>query len=125
MSVILAYDGQSPVLAPTAWVALRPNLFVEAFRRTDEPAYFSPSSHATLGTMLHGVLTRDRWRLEGEIDPQALETEGRFGGGAHALVDASVQVGPARVGASTFAFYDSVGDYWLWRVTASVSVPLP
>jgi tetratricopeptide (TPR) repeat protein len=108
---------------PGLWAVVRPNAFVEAFKRSDVPDYFSPSSHATVGVAGHAIIERGRWRIEGEVDPQILITEGDPGYGAYALLDASVDLGRATVGISGFGFYDSHDDYWLARAMARVVVP--
>ncbi|MEW6271100.1 MAG: hypothetical protein AB1689_17600, partial [Thermodesulfobacteriota bacterium] len=108
--------------APDDWTVLRPNAFVEAFKRADVPEYFSPDSHATLGLAAHTVQRRGRLRFEAELNPQLLVTDGDAGFGVHALLDASIDVGPANVGLSGFAFYDSIDAYWLARAMARVEV---
>jgi tetratricopeptide (TPR) repeat protein len=105
---------------PENWTVLRPNAFVEAFKDPDNPDYFSPRTHATVGLAGHTVQQRGRFRLEAELNPQVLVTNGNVGFGVHGLLDASVQIGPANVGISGFAFYDSNDDYWLARAMARV-----
>lgn len=109
---------------PGSWTVLRPNAYVEAFRHADRPAYFSPSAHASVGTMLHTIQEHGRWRIEAEANPQMIVTDGEVGPGAHALVDVSVHVGRARIGVAGFAFWDGNDDYWLARAMARVVVPL-
>ncbi|MBY0274984.1 tetratricopeptide repeat protein, partial [Candidatus Binatia bacterium] len=107
---------------PENWTVLRPNAFVEAFKDPDNPDYFSPRTHATVGLAGHTVQQRGRFRLEAELNPQVLVTNGDVGFGVHGLLDASVQLGPASVGISGFAFYDSNDAYWLARAMAHVDV---
>jgi hypothetical protein len=114
---------QLPVRSgPEEWTVIRPNAFVEAFKRSDVPTYFSPDTHATIGLGGHTVQRRGRFRLEAEVNPQLLLTDGNAGFGVYGLLDASVQLGPANVGASGFAFYDSQDSYWLARAMARVEV---
>jgi Flp pilus assembly protein TadD len=108
--------------APDDWTVVRPNAFVEAFKRVDVPEYFSPTTHATVGLAGHTIRRRGGLRLEAEVNPQLLVTDGQPGFGVHALLDASVDVGPANVGVSGFAFYDGIDDYWLARAMARVEV---
>jgi hypothetical protein len=107
---------------PHDWTVIRPNAFVEAFKHADVPEYFSPETHATLGIAGHTVQQHGRFRFEAELNPQLLVTNGNPGFGAHALLDASVQLGAANVGISGFAFYDSEDAYWLARAMAHVEV---
>lgn len=107
---------------PENWTVLRPNAFVEAFKDPDNPDYFSPRTHATVGVAGHTVQQRGRFRFEAELNPQVLATNGDVGFGVHGLLDASVQLGPANVGISGFAFYDSNDAYWLARAMARVEV---
>ena len=107
---------------PANWTVVRPNAFVEAFKDPDNPDYFSPRTHATVGLAGHTVQQRGRFRLEAELNPQVLVTDGDVGFGVHGLVDASVQLGAVNVGVSGFAFYDSNDDYWLARAMARVEV---
>ena len=107
---------------PENWTVLRPNAFVEAFKDPDDPDYFSPRTHATVGFAGHTVQQRGRFRLEAEVNPQVLVTNGDVGFGVHGLLDASVQLGAFNVGISGFAFYDSNDAYWLARAMARVEV---
>ena len=107
---------------PESWTVLRPNAFVEAFKDPNNADYFSPETHATVGLATHTVQQSGRFRLEAELNPQVLVTDGNVGFGVHGLVDASVQIGPANVGISGFAFYDSNDAYWLARAMARVEV---
>jgi hypothetical protein len=107
---------------PENWTVLRPNAFVEAFKDPMNPDYFSPRTHATVGVATHTVQQHGRFRIEAEINPQVLATNGEVGFGVHGLIDASVQLGPASVGISGFAFYDSNDAYWLARAMAHVEV---
>ena len=107
---------------PDDWTVLRPNAYFEAFKDAHVPDYFSPSTHATIGVAGHTVQQRGRLRFEAELNPQLVVTDGRAGFGAHALLDASMQLGPASVGISGFAFYDSEDAYWLARAMAHVEV---
>lgn len=107
---------------PESWTVVRPNAFVEAFKDANQPDYFSPETHATLGVAGHTVQRRGRFTFEAELNPQLLVTDGNAGFGVHGLVEASVQLGPANVGISGFAFYDSQDAYWLARAMAHVEV---
>jgi hypothetical protein len=111
------------VQKPGEWLVVRPNAFVEAFKQSDVPSYFSPSSHATIGLGAHTVVEKGPWRVEGEVNPQMLVTNGVAGYGGYALIDASVDLGPATVGISGFGFFDSHDNYWLGRAMARVVVP--
>ncbi len=108
---------------PGSWTVLRPNAYFEAFKHPDQPAYFSPKTHASVGTMLHTIQEHGRWRVEAEANPQMIVSDGDVGPGVHALLDVSVQVGRARVGVAGFVFYDGNDDYWLARAMARVVVP--
>ena len=107
---------------PENWTVLRPNAFAEAFKDPFDPDYFSPRTHAMVGLAGHTVQQRGRFRLEAEVNPQGIVTNGNLGFGVHALLDASVQLGIASVGVSGFAFYDSNDDYWLARAMARIEV---
>lgn len=107
---------------PNDWTVLRPNAFVEAFKHAHEPDYFSPESHATIGVAAHTVQKHGPFRVEAELNPQLLVTDGDPGFGVHGLLEVSVRVGPADVGISGFSFYDSLDAYWLARAMAFVEV---
>ncbi|MCW5892713.1 MAG: hypothetical protein KIT14_19550 [bacterium] len=108
---------------PGSWTVLRPNGYVEAFSDPDRPAYFSPRVHSAIGLMGHTIQEHGRVRLEAELNPQMIiGSAGDVAPGGHALVDLSVQVGPARVGVAGFGFWDGTDDYWLWRAMARVEV---
>ncbi len=109
---------------PGSWTVLRPNAYFEGFKHPGRPAYFSPETHASVGTMLHTIQEHGRWRIEAEANPQMIVSNGDVAPGAHALLDVSVEVGRARVGVAGFAFYDGNSDYWLARAMARVVVPL-
>lgn len=108
--------------SPDDWTVLRPNAFVEAFKHAHEPDYFSPETHATIGVAAHTVQQHGPFRIEAELNPQLLVTDGDPGFGVHGLLEVSVQVGPADVGISGFSFYDSLDAYWLARAMAFVEV---
>jgi len=110
--------------APDDWTVLRPNAFVEAFKHAHEPDYFSPESHATVGLAGHTVQQHGPFRIEAELNPQLLVTDGEPGFGVHGLLEVSVRLGPANVGISGFSFYDSLDAYWLARAMAFVEVEL-
>jgi Flp pilus assembly protein TadD len=115
---------QVPVKADTTrWIVIRPNAYVETFRSSSR-FYFSPRSHVTLGTMLHAVFTKPRWKLEAEVNPQILRTDGATGLGAHGLTSVTVRFGPVLVGGDAFVFYDDLVRYRNWRAGGRVSVPL-
>jgi Tfp pilus assembly protein PilF len=107
---------------PENWTVVRPNAFVEAFKDANQPDYFSPETHATLGVAGHTVQRSGRFTFVAELNPQLLVTDGNAGFGVHGLLEASVQLGPANVGISGFAFYDSQDAYWLARAMAHVEV---
>jgi len=107
---------------PNDWTVLRPNAFVEAFKHAHEPDYFSPETHATMGVAAHTVQRHGPFRIEAELNPQLLVTDGDPGFGVHGLLEVSVRVGPADVGISGFSFYDSLDAYWLARAMAFVEV---
>jgi len=114
---------QLPVdLRPGRWTVVRPNAFFEAFEHPDDPGYFSPSTHATVGFAGHTIRSYGRWEVQAELNPQLLVTEGTAGFGAYGLLDVGTDVGPVNLGVSGFAFYDGIDDYWLTRATARVVV---
>lgn len=115
---------QLPILSsPGTWAVVRPNAFVETFKRTDVPDYFSPETHAVVGLAAHTIAQSGRFRMEGEANPQLLVTNGEAGYGGYLLLDASVDLGRATVGVSGFGFYDSHDSYWLAHAMARVVVP--
>ena len=103
------------------WMALRPNLYFEAFRDT-RAAYFSPGRHLTTGMMFHGIRRYPRWHVELELNPQWLRTAGRNGFGSHALIGAGANFGRLSLSAGAFVFYDGLEDYLQRRATATLSV---
>ena len=103
------------------WTVLRPNVFYERFARKS-PAYFSPSSHLTLGTMLHTIRQYPGWDLEVELNPQLLRTEGMNGFGGHGVVNLTLRKGRTTMNAGTFLFYDGLENYLQWRAGGRVTV---
>jgi predicted Zn-dependent protease len=103
-----------------SWLAVKPNVYAEFFKDSKE-AYFSPSSHVTIGLMGHGRQHWKQYDLELEVNPQLQITEQKVGFGMHALLDFNIYLTErlrARVGA--FSFYASNEAYVLWRVTGHV-----
>jgi hypothetical protein len=103
------------------WVAIRPNLYFEAFRDT-RAAYFSPDRHLTAGMMFHGIRRNPRWHVELELNPQWLRTSGNNGFGAHGLIGGGATLGRVSLSAGAFVFYDGLEDYLQRRVTATLRV---
>ena len=103
------------------WTVLRPNVFYERFARKS-PAYFSPSSHLTFGTMFHTIRQYPAWDVEIELNPQLLRTEGTTGFGGHGVVNLTLRKGRTTMNAGTFLFYDGLEDYLQWRVGGRVTV---
>jgi predicted Zn-dependent protease len=103
-----------------SWLAVKPNVYAEFFKDS-KAAYFSPSSHVTLGLMGHG---RQNWKpygLELEVNPQLQITEQKVGFGMHALLDFHIYLTERlRAGVGAFSFYASNEAYVLWRVTGHV-----
>jgi len=103
-----------------SWLAVKPNVYAEFFKDS-KAAYFSPSSHVTLGLMGHG---RQNWKpygLELEVNPQLQITEQKVGFGMHALLDFHIYLTEQlRAGVGAFSFYASNEAYVLWRVTGHV-----
>ncbi|MFH1572601.1 MAG: tetratricopeptide repeat protein, partial [Acidobacteriota bacterium] len=107
------------------WTVVAPNLYFETF--TDRsPSYFSPDRFVTLGGMLHTIRRApdNRWRVEGEVNPRLVSSDGRQGFGIHAVLDFSVLAGPVELGAGGFVFYEELNDYWLWRISGGIRVPV-
>ncbi len=116
---------QIPLVSrPGRWFALRPNLYLESFRE-ELPGYASPSGSGSLGLSLHGI---GEWpsglRLEADLNPNWLWVDNEWGPGGSGLLDLSVPVGRARVGAGLFGYLREPEDYTLWRFTTRVRVPL-
>jgi hypothetical protein len=120
----LSVHYQVPLKADTTrWVVIRPNAYVETFSSSSQ-FYFSPRSHVTIGTMVHAVFTKPRWKLEAEVNPQILRTDGATGLGAHGLTSLTVRFGPVLVGGDAFVFYDDLVRYRNWRAGGRVTIPL-
>ncbi len=103
------------------WVAIRPNLYFEAFRE-GSAAYYSPDHHFTTGMMLHALRRHPRWHLELEVNPQWLRTTGNNAFGAHGLIAGGATFGRVSLSGGAFVFYDGLEDYLQRRMTATISV---
>ena len=114
------YQIELPGSREGRWTAIKPNAYVEFVGRED-PAYFSPSYHLTLGTMLHTIRQYNAWTLEGEVNPQVLITEGDTDFGGHVAGDVVYTFGRLSVGAGGFFFGETDG-YWLWRTLAKITL---
>ncbi len=102
------------------WLAVKPNVYFESFQ-DESPAYFSPSSHFSLGTLIHSIVRQPNWNFEAEVNPQMLMTEGNAGFGIMGAADLNVNLGPCWLGVGAFTFYDQPEEYWSWRVVATLS----
>jgi len=105
------------------WMAIRPNLYFEAFR-DGRAGYFSPDHHLTTGLMIHGMRRYPRWHVELELNPQWLRTAGANGFGAHGVLGAGATLGRVSLSAGAFVFYDGLEDYLQRRATATIGVAL-
>lgn len=115
---------QIPIVSDARhWVAIRPNLYFEAFRDT-RTAYFSPDRHVTTGMMLHAIRRYPRWHVELELNPQWLRTSGTDSIGAHGLLGGGATFGRVSFSGGAFVFYDGLEDYLQRRMTARISVAL-
>jgi hypothetical protein len=122
---VYAYGQYQFSLAASArrWAVLRPNIFFESFNER-QPSYFSPSTHLTVGTMLHAIQQYRRVNVELEVNPQMLRTDGATGFGGHALFNIIVKAGQTQISGGTFVFFDSLNDYLQWRFAAHLSIPV-
>ena len=103
-----------------SWLVVKPNVYAEFFK-DDKAAYFSPSSHVTLGLMGHGRQNWKQYSLELEVNPQLQITEQKVGFGMHALLDFNIYLTERlRAGVGAFSFYASNEAYVLWRFTGHV-----
>jgi hypothetical protein len=102
------------------WAAVKPNVYLEWFD-LDKSAYFSPSSHATVGGMLHTIWEAEKLRFEVELNPQVQVTEGETAFGGHALADLEWYLTERfSLGAAAFYFLsgskENSGQFEMWRM---------
>lgn len=106
-----------------SWLAFRPSFYIESFER-ENPFYFSPDSHFSLGAGIHAIRKFQSWDLELEFNPQWIGTEGNTGVGGQAVLNLMGSWKGLEWNAGGFLFYDDRNQYLLWNVAGTVRIPL-
>lgn len=108
-----------------AWLALRPNLYVETFSAARAP-YYTPRPGGSLGVTGHTIRRFSDWTLEVEVNPHLAWARREIGTGGHARLRARTQVGPLTISGVLFGLYEARGrEYALWRASGGISYTLP
>jgi predicted Zn-dependent protease len=120
--VYLQYQRARSV-GPGTWIAVQPNVYVEQWA-AQNPAYFSPERHASVGVTLRTMVERGIWTVDASVTPQALFTDGSNGAGLNVAGGARARIRGGSVGANVMIMDDHRHAYVLRRFTADVRIPV-